>query len=88
MEFGVIEDVLGILGLLLFVLTILNILFQFFVRKKSLKEAILWPNTIDGANEPVDDETIAKRKKRFFIAAVAIFNVFFFYIVYVYVLPY
>ena len=88
MEFGVIEDVLGLLGLLLFVLTILNILFQFFVRKKSLKEAILWPNPIDETNEPVDDETIAKRKKRFFIAAVAIFNVLFFYTVYVYVLPY
>ena len=88
MEFGIIEDVLGILGLLLFVLTILNILLQFFVRNKSLKEAILWPNTIDEANEPVDDETIAKRKKRFFIAAVAIFNVLFFYAVYVYVLPY
>ena len=84
MDFGSIFEWLEILGLFFFLLTILNLFFQVFVRKKSVKSIFF--GTDRSGDSQDSDETKQKNqaaqtshKKTAFIAIFVVFNISFFY---------
>ena len=86
----------GAVSFLVFVVSVLGTLYQRFFKKESWNTALIAPlgnpASSDTADtelvESVDQDTLAKRKKRWLIAIIVVFNIVFFYTVYVYVLPY
>ena len=74
---------------------ILGTLYQYFFKNKDFIQAINVPfgnrtphDSADSKSvESVDQVTLTKRKKRWLIAIIVVFNFLFFYAVYVYVLP-
>ena len=75
---------------------ILGTLYQYFFNNKNFIQAITVPfgnpTSLDSTDsepvESVDQVTFTKRKKRWLMAIIVVFNIVFFYAVYVYVLPY
>ena len=73
---------------------ILGTLYQYFFKNKDFIQAINVPfghrTPYDSADsksvESVDQVTLTKRKKRWLIAIIVVFNILFFYTVYAYVL--
>jgi len=73
---------------------ILGTLYQYFFKNKDFIQAITVPfgnrtpeDSADSKSvESVDQVTLTKRKKRWLIAIIVVFNILFFYTVYAYVL--
>lgn len=72
----------------------LGALYQYFFKNKNFIQAFIVPfgnpassdSTDSEPVESVDQVTLTKRKKRWLIAIIVVFNILFFYAVYVYVL--
>ena len=84
----------GAVSFLVFVVSVLGTLYQRFFKKESWNTAFIAPfgnlassdSTDSEPVESVDQVTLTKRKKRWLIAIIVVFNILFFYTVYVYVL--
>lgn len=95
MDTGFIGFLCGAVSFLVFVASVLGTLYQRFLEKESWNTAFIAPfgnpassDTADSEPvESVDQVTLTKRKKRWLIAIIVVFNFLFFYAVYVYVLP-
>ena len=84
MDFGSFFVWLEILGLLIFLITVLNFLFQIFVRKKSLQSALFGAEKADESPDADDMEQKKQAvqtsfKKTAIIAIFVVFNILFFY---------
>ena len=87
-----IDVVLTLVSAVLF----LGALYQYFFKNKNFIQAFIVPfgnrtpqdSTDSESVESVDQVALTKRKKRWLIAIIVVFNIVFFYAVYVYVLPY
>jgi predicted MFS family arabinose efflux permease len=84
----------GAVSFLVFVVSVLGTLYQRFFKKESWNTALIAPfgnrtphDSADSKSvESVDQVTLTKRKKRWLIAIIVVFNILFFYTVYAYIL--